>query len=187
MHSKEHWETFCEGNGSFTPMMQKTREKQNALPAPGLKNMVCKVTSRYTAKLTCSTKMLDPMTETKRGNFGSTHHTHIWYVCLVPRPWTAWVRHGIMGLKCVNVPRVMRVDAPSFRSMYLTIATFVGGQKTKGNLKAGPATYRFGAKVYWWCVGREKRNLQGHLGVCRSLLGGHRNMQQATSGYHSGS
>jgi hypothetical protein len=64
-------------NESFTGMMQKTRGKQNALPAPGLKNMVCKVTSRYTAKLTCSTKMLDPMTETKRGNFGSTYHTHI--------------------------------------------------------------------------------------------------------------
>jgi hypothetical protein len=55
----------------------KTRGKQNALPAPGLKNMLYKVTSRCTAKLTCCTKMLDPMTETKRGNFGSTYHTHI--------------------------------------------------------------------------------------------------------------
>jgi hypothetical protein len=102
--------------------------------------------------LTCCTKMLDPMTERNFGNFGSINHKHIWYVCLVPRPWTAWVRHGTMGLKCVNVPRIMRVHAPSFRT--------------------GPATYRFGGKVYWWRVGREKRNLQGHLGVCRSLLGG---------------
>jgi hypothetical protein len=154
-------------------MMQKTRGKQNALPALGLKIMLHKVTSRYTAKLTCSTKMLGPVTETKRGNFGSIYHTHIWYVCLVPRPWTAWVRHGTMALKCVNVPRIMRVHAPSFRSVYLTISTLVVGQKTKGILKAGPATYRFGGKVYWWRVGREKRNLQGHLGVCRSLLGGY--------------
>jgi hypothetical protein len=57
--------------------MQKTRGKQNALPAPGLKNMLYKVTSRYTAKLIFCTKMLDPMTETKRGNFGSIYHTHI--------------------------------------------------------------------------------------------------------------
>ncbi len=56
--------------------MQKTRGKQNALPAPGLKNMRYKVTSRYTAKLTCYTKMLDPVTETKHGNFGSIYHTH---------------------------------------------------------------------------------------------------------------
>ncbi len=90
--------------------------------------------------------LLDPLTETKRGNFGSTYHTHI--LCLVPRPWTAWVRHGTMGLKCVNVLRIMRVDAPSFRSMHLTISTLVVGQKTKGILKAGPATYRFGGKVY---------------------------------------
>ncbi len=173
MHSKEHWETFCEGNGSFTAMMQKTRGKKNALPAPELKSMLYKVTSRYAAKLTCCTKMLNPITETKRENFGSIYHTHIWYACLVPRPWTAWVRHGTMGLKYVNVPRFMRVDAPSFRSMYLTISTLVVGQETKGILKAGPATYQFGGKVYWWPVGREKRNLQGHLGVYRSFLGGY--------------
>jgi hypothetical protein len=35
------------------------------------------------------------------------------------------------------------------------------GQETKGVLKAGPATHPFGGKVYWWRVGREKRNLQG--------------------------
>jgi hypothetical protein len=58
-------------------MMQKTRGKQNGLPAPGFKNMLYKVTSRYTAKLTFCTKVLDPMTETKRGNFGSIYHTHI--------------------------------------------------------------------------------------------------------------
>jgi hypothetical protein len=132
--------------------------------------------------LTGCTKMLDPMTETKRGNFGRTYHTHIWYVCLVPRPWTAWVRHGFEMCE-----RTSCYEGRCFRSMYLTISTLVVGQKTKGNLKAGPAAYRFGAKVYWWCVGREKRNLQGHLGVCRSLLGGYQNLHQATSGYHRGS
>jgi hypothetical protein len=111
-------------------MMQKTRGKQNALPAPGLKNMPYEVTARYTAKLTCCTKMLDPTTEAKRGN------------------WTTWVPHGTMGLKCVNVPRIMRVGAPSFRSIYLTISTLVIGQETKGVLKAGPATHPFGGKVY---------------------------------------
>jgi hypothetical protein len=130
MHSKEHWETLCEGNGSFTAMMQKTRGKQNALPAPGLKNMPYEVTARYTAKLTCCTKMLDPTTEAKRGN------------------WTTWVPHGTIGLKCVNVPRIMRVGAPSLRSIYLTISTLVIGQETKGVLKAGPATHPFGGKVY---------------------------------------
>jgi hypothetical protein len=30
-------------NGSFTAMMQKTWGKQNALPAPGLKNMLYKL------------------------------------------------------------------------------------------------------------------------------------------------
>jgi hypothetical protein len=131
-------------------MTQKTKGKQNVLPAPGLKNMPYKVTSRYNAKLTCCTNMLDPVTETKRGKLGIiyTTHTHRGYVCLVPRPWTARVRHGTMGLKCVNVPRIVKVDAPSFRSIYLTLSTLVVGQETKGILKAGPATYRFGAKVY---------------------------------------
>jgi hypothetical protein len=50
--------------------------------------------------------------------------------------------------KCVNVPRIMRVDAPSFRSTYLTISTLVVGHETKGILKAGPATYQYGGKVY---------------------------------------
>ncbi len=132
MHSKSTEKHFVKVMGSFTAMMQKTRGKQNA---PGLKNMLYKLTSAYTAKLTCCTKMLDPVTETKRGNVGSIYHTHTWYVCLVPRPWTAWVRHGTMGLKCVNVPHIMRVDAPSFRSIYLTISTLVIGQETKGVLK----------------------------------------------------
>jgi hypothetical protein len=70
-------------------------------------------------------------------------------ICMLgPGPWTARVRHGTMGLKCVNVPRIMRVDAPNFRSIYLTISTLVVGQETNGILKAGPATYRFGGKVY---------------------------------------
>jgi len=125
-------------NGSFTAMMQKTRGKQNALPAPGLKNMLYKVTSRYTAKLTCSTKMLDPMTPTKRGNFGSIYHTHI--LCSVPRPWTPWVWHGTMGLKCLNVPRIMRVNAPSFRSIYDIPDYFNFGCSpgNKGNLEGWP-------------------------------------------------
>ncbi len=160
IYSKEHRETFCEGNnGSFTAMMvQKTREKQNAFPAPGIKNMLYKVTSRYTAKLTtCCTKMLDLVTETKRGNFGSIYHTHIWYVCLVPRPWTAWVRHGTTGLKCVNVPRIMRVDASSFRSIYLTISTLVVGHETKGIiLKAGPATYLIWTESLLMTCGQRK-------------------------------
>jgi len=42
----------------------------------------------------------------------------------------------------------MRVGAPSFRSIYLTISTLVIGQETKGVLKAGPATHPFGGKVY---------------------------------------
>jgi len=71
--------------------------------------------------------------------------------------------------------------------IYLTISTLVVVQETKGILKAGPATYPFWGKVYWWRVGREKRNLQGDLGVCRSFLDGYQNLQQATSGYHRGS
>jgi hypothetical protein len=76
MHSKSTEKHFVKVMGSFTATMQKTRGKQNALPAPGLKNMLYKVTSAYTAKLTCCTKMLDPVTETKRGNVGSIYHTH---------------------------------------------------------------------------------------------------------------
>jgi hypothetical protein len=57
-----------------------------------------------------------------------TTHTYDMYAWSHPCPWTAWVRHGTMGLKCVNVPRIMRVDAPSFRT--------------------GPATNRFVGKVY---------------------------------------
>jgi hypothetical protein len=71
--------------------MQKTRGKQNALPAPGLKNMRYKVTSRYTAKLTCYTKMLDPVTETKRGNFGSIYHTHTHLICMLGPTPLDWV------------------------------------------------------------------------------------------------
>jgi hypothetical protein len=42
----------------------------------------------------------------------------------------------------------MRVYAPRFRSIYLTISTLVVGQETKDiSLKAGPATYQFGGKV----------------------------------------
>jgi hypothetical protein len=49
-----------------------------------------------------------------------------------------------MGLKCVNVPHIMRVDVPDFRSIYITISTSVTGQETNGIVKAGPETYRFG-------------------------------------------
>jgi hypothetical protein len=76
MHSKSTEKHFVKVMGSFTAMMQKTRGKQNAHPAPGFKNMLYKVTSAYTAKLTCCTEMLDPVTETKRGNVGSIYHTH---------------------------------------------------------------------------------------------------------------
>ncbi len=123
--------------------------------------------------------MLDPLTETKRGNFAIIYHTHIWYVCLVPRPWTVQVRHGTMGLKCVNVPRIMRVDAPSSRSIYLTISTLVVGQETNGNLEGWPRYLPIWRRsLLMTCGQRKKRNLQGHLGVCRSLLGGYQNLQQ---------
>jgi hypothetical protein len=46
-------------------------------------------------KLSCCTKMLDPTTETKRGNFGRYYP---WSHALVLH---AWVGHGTMGLKCV--------------------------------------------------------------------------------------
>ncbi len=175
LHSKEHWETFCEGNGSFTAMMmQKTRGKQNALPAPGLKIYALKGYLRIHCQIDVLYKNVGSSDWDKAWKFWKyIYHTHIWCVCLVPRPWTAWVRHGTMGLKCGNVTRIMRLDAPSFRTTYLTISTLVVGQKTKGILKAGAATYRFVGKVYWWRVGREKRNLQGHQGVCRSLLAGY--------------
>ncbi len=54
--------------------------------------------------------------------------------------------HGTMGLKCVNVPHIMRVDVPDFRSIYLSISTLVTGQETNGIVKAGPKTYRFEGK-----------------------------------------
>jgi hypothetical protein len=47
--------------------------------------------------------MLDPTTETKRGNFGRYY------------PWSrtlavhAWVGHGTMALKCVNLPPILLV------------------------------------------------------------------------------
>jgi hypothetical protein len=46
-------------------------------------------------KLSCCTKMLDPKTETKRGNFGRYYP---WSRALVLH---SWVGHGTMGLKCV--------------------------------------------------------------------------------------
>ncbi len=69
-------------------------------------------------------------------------------VSLLPRPWTVWMRHGhgTMGSKCVNVPHIMRVDAPNFRSTHLTISTLVACQETNGIVKAGSHTYRFGGK-----------------------------------------
>ncbi len=69
-------------------------------------------------------------------------------VSLVPGPWTVWVRHehGTIGLKCVNVCNIMRVDVPDFRSICLTISTLVACQETNGIVKAGPQTYHFGGK-----------------------------------------
>jgi hypothetical protein len=45
--------------------------------------------------------MLDPTTETKRGNFGRYYP---WSRALVLH---AWVGHGTMGLKCVNLPPIL--------------------------------------------------------------------------------
>jgi hypothetical protein len=51
----------------------------------------------------------------------------------------------------------MRVDVPDFRSIHLTISTFVGCHETNGIVKAGPHTYRYGGKCpddVW--VGKKK-------------------------------
>jgi hypothetical protein len=40
----------------------------------------------------------------------------------------------------------MRVDVPNFRSIYLTISTFVACQETNGLVKAGLHTCRYGGK-----------------------------------------
>jgi hypothetical protein len=81
----------------------KTRGKQNALPAPGLKNMLYKVTSRYTAKLNFCTKVLDPMTETKAWKFWKyIPHTHmIWMLGPTPLDCVgaAW-DHGFEMCEC---------------------------------------------------------------------------------------
>ncbi len=55
--------------------------------------------------------MLDPTTETKRGNFGRYYP---WSRALVLH---AWVGHGTMGLKCVNLPPM------------LIISTLMSGQR----------------------------------------------------------
>jgi hypothetical protein len=46
-------------------------------------------------------KLLDPTTETKRGNF---RRYYAWSRALVLH---AWVGHGTMGLKCVNLPPIL--------------------------------------------------------------------------------
>jgi hypothetical protein len=45
--------------------------------------------------------MLDPTTKTKRGNSGRYYP---WSRALVLH---AWVGHGTMGLKCVNLPPIL--------------------------------------------------------------------------------
>jgi hypothetical protein len=51
-----------------------------------------------------------------------------------------------MGLKCVNVPHIVRVDVPDFRSTHLTISNLVAGQETNGIVKAASASDSFGGK-----------------------------------------
>jgi hypothetical protein len=54
--------------------------------------------------------------------------------------------HGAMGLKCVNVHHIIRVDVPHFRSTHLTISTLVAGHETNAIVKADSATNSFGGK-----------------------------------------
>ncbi len=56
------------------------------------------------------------------------------------------VIYKTMGLKCVNVLDIMKVDAPDFKSTHLTISTLVVAQETNGIVKVAPTTYRFGGK-----------------------------------------
>ncbi len=49
-------------------------------------------------------------------------------------------------LKCVNVPHIIRVDVPDFRSTHLTISTLVAGHETNGIVKADSTTDSFGGK-----------------------------------------
>jgi len=66
---------------------------------------LCKVPNDHLlqgrGKLSCCTKMLDPTTETKCENFGRYYP---WSRALVLH---AWVGHGTMGLKCVNLPPIL--------------------------------------------------------------------------------
>jgi hypothetical protein len=45
-----------------------------------------------------------------------------------------------MGLKCVNVPHIIRVDVPRFRSTHLTISTLVAGHETNTDSFGGKYT-----------------------------------------------
>jgi hypothetical protein len=51
-----------------------------------------------------------------------------------------------MGLKCVNVPHIIRVDVPHFRSTHLPISTLVAGHETNAIVKADSATDSFRGK-----------------------------------------
>ncbi len=81
--------------------------------------------NQHEGKLSCSTKMLDPTTETKRGNFGSIPPT---YTMLGPTPlylcvgW-AW-DHGFEMCESTSYI-ITRVDATSFRSLFLILSTLV--------------------------------------------------------------
>jgi hypothetical protein len=78
--------------------------------------------------MSCCTKMLDPTTETKRGIFG-IYHPQI--LCLVPRPCTTGVSwawdHGF-EIRESTTYIITRVDATSFRSLFLILSTLVVGE-----------------------------------------------------------
>jgi hypothetical protein len=67
---------------------------------------------------------------------------------------------------CECTSYYMRVDAPSFRSVYTWLfQLWLYAKKHRESWRLVPLPSQFGGKIYSWRVGREKRNLQGHLGV----------------------
>jgi len=81
--------------------------------------------------------MLDPTTETKCGNFGR------YYPCSRALVLDALVGHGTMGLKCESTSYIItRVDATSFRSLFLIISTLVVGESRR------LAPYQFGCNKF---------------------------------------
>jgi hypothetical protein len=68
-----------------------------------------------------------------------------------------------MGMKFVNVPHIIRVHVPDFRSTHLTISTLVAGHETNGIVKAGSATHSFGGKYTDDVWVEKKSSLQEYL------------------------